>query len=459
MRNIWALVFCLCSIMSVVLLSQAIGPVVGPGLNQPGSGQGVSENLDFTNAVGVWGMGPDPGANNIPWWTQRRNFLLWSEALDTSFTTTRASYSANSTTNPIDGTQTAEKFVEDNSSSTSHLASIPATGTNGQTFTFSVYAKAGERSWIRLSLQDATLTRAWFNLAAGSVGTVEAGITAGVSSLSSGWYRISITRTINQDGIFTLLTHLTTADNTTNYSGDGSSGLYIWGAQLNLGSTATPYEKTTDGQRVWDFSPAASHLQPGSTSGADTNDPAKVMAGYDFTVDDFLVGPSVAVKTVVVIHKTQSVSNSYLVDLRPGFTNGYIFNGGTDSFGPAWNAYYRNGISASMSDGTQVFTNTWEVSEIVSNAGGSGVITIGARYSLDTGFATESVACVLAYSDAQSAGQAAIRYRVLVATIGIPRGLNLPAPTAYFRWEERILATALPFVDGPLAFDPLGVRQ
>jgi hypothetical protein len=61
----------------------------------------------------------------------------------------------------------------------------------------------------------------------------------------NGWYRCSINFTSNN--ATTLQPHFTTcqADNDANYAGDITKGLYLWGAQLEQGLTATAYVATT----------------------------------------------------------------------------------------------------------------------------------------------------------------------------------------------------------------------
>jgi hypothetical protein len=56
----------------------------------------------------------------------------------------------------------------------------------------------------------------------------------------NGWYRCSITFTSTSTSIYVQF--LLSQDNeTTSYTGDGSSGMYFWGAQLEEGSYQTSY--------------------------------------------------------------------------------------------------------------------------------------------------------------------------------------------------------------------------
>jgi len=124
-----------------------------------------------------------------------------------------------------DGTLTADKIVE-NSATATHFAYNPI-AVNSGSFTFTVYAKAGERSWIYVR----NTIGAYFNLSSGAIGTIDSGVNAAITSVGNGWYRCSVTSTQSAGTIFPTA-FLSTANGTTNYAGDGTSGIYIWGAQL-----------------------------------------------------------------------------------------------------------------------------------------------------------------------------------------------------------------------------------
>jgi hypothetical protein len=166
------------------------------------------------------------------------NLLRSSEQFDSAnWAKVAASVTANATTAP-NGTLTADKLIED-STNNQHRAdqtSISTIGTN----TFSVYAKKSERDvlWLRVGTSGA-----YFDLTNGTISGAS-GVTASIVSLANGWYRCIIIRVSTVANEVVRL-NLAIGINGT-YLGNGTSGIFIWGAQLNTGSTVKDYFLTTD---------------------------------------------------------------------------------------------------------------------------------------------------------------------------------------------------------------------
>ena len=72
-----------------------------------------------------------------------------------------------------------------------------------------------------------------FNLDTGAIVFNETGNTSTITALANGWYRCSITRTTGAAQVLSN-NKIGIANNalSTTYTGDGTSGIYIWGAQL-----------------------------------------------------------------------------------------------------------------------------------------------------------------------------------------------------------------------------------
>jgi hypothetical protein len=179
-----------------------------------------------------------------------QNSLLQSEAFNTTWVRSGlnafgSGSVANSTgtTDPFGGTNS--DYIQETAASGTHiLIQTPAGQVSGTTVTLSCFAKSAERTQINFLNNGGGLGSATFNLTAGTA-TLVNGVSASIQNYGNGWYRCILTYTPGLSGNFNVQIRLADASGNTSYTGTGTSGLYVFGAQLETGSIATSYIPTT----------------------------------------------------------------------------------------------------------------------------------------------------------------------------------------------------------------------
>jgi len=172
------------------------------------------------------------------------NLLLRSEELDSSvWTKVGGTISVNSIASPS-GAITADTLVEDTSTGTHRCVNSVAIA-NTTIYTVSAYAKAVGRTHVRLSLGSGLAGELTANLSNGTVAASSGATNPTVQSVGNDWYRISFTSASSSGTTGQVQLQLIQGTNTPSYTGDGASGAYFWGAQLEQASTVGEYVPTT----------------------------------------------------------------------------------------------------------------------------------------------------------------------------------------------------------------------
>lgn len=184
---------------------------------------------------------------------QRTNLTTYSDQFDNAaWTKTRSTVSANATTAP-DGTTSADKLVEDTTATSTHFVSRTSSIVISASTAYSgtVFIKSAERTIARLRIIiGGSAFAAETNLTTGAISAVAGEVPTSFSATSygNGWWRIVVSGTSGAGTSGDIIIQLCNAAGSNSYTGDGTSGLFIWGAQLEAGAFATSYIPTVAAQ-------------------------------------------------------------------------------------------------------------------------------------------------------------------------------------------------------------------
>lgn len=175
------------------------------------------------------------------------NLSPYSQEFDNaSWIKAEATLTANAAVAP-DGTTTMDKIVESTNNAT-HQIHRTIGITSGLMYNWSVYVAAAGRTKCRLDAGDGDVgagNYVEFDLVAKTATNVGNAV-GSIEEVISGLFRISATFTaIATVGAAFFILALRSDAGTGVYAGDGTSGIYIWGAQLTATASPVPYVPTT----------------------------------------------------------------------------------------------------------------------------------------------------------------------------------------------------------------------
>jgi hypothetical protein len=178
-----------------------------------------------------------------PFVTDNRNLLGYTEDFINGYwNKTGGSAIVSNTTIAPNGTTTADTFITASGSMTNRMISSTL-DIIGQTVCVSIYAKSDTFNRIKLTNNASNVISADFNLDAGTlIGTTGSVISTSISSVGNGWYRCSMSYVATDATVLYRMPLITSGI---------SSSIFVWGAQLELGSTATTYQPIATTQQAF----------------------------------------------------------------------------------------------------------------------------------------------------------------------------------------------------------------
>jgi len=189
------------------------------------------EGFEYDNGLPIYGS----GKGRLLLEGQSTNLVLYSEQIDSNGLSKIGSSIDSDVTISPDGSVNADLLKED-SSLGSHFAYKDFNLTNGSTYTISIFAKSnGENRNIRLGdggLGWAIDFDSEFDLTLGTA--TNNGV---IEDYGNGWYRCSVVGTTSATtSRLIIYSILNTA---TSYQGDGVSGVYLYGFQIEEGNLSS----------------------------------------------------------------------------------------------------------------------------------------------------------------------------------------------------------------------------
>lgn len=199
------------------------------------------DKLAYTNATYI---GDDGLLHIVP-----GNKLLRSQDFSATWTAAAVNQTPNAALSP-DGLTNATK-VNENATFNVHYYQQSLTNLTPALLyqTLSVYAKAAERNWIALRFVAGGVDHyRTFDVLNGTVGATVAGTYAsGIEEVPDypGWYRCWITVEPTATTSGSVRIHVSDTDSINSYVGVASTGVYLFGAQVNASHELHPYVSTT----------------------------------------------------------------------------------------------------------------------------------------------------------------------------------------------------------------------
>ena len=141
-----------------------------------------------------------------------------------------------------DGTQNADLITETTANSQHRVTDIVTLST-GVEHTISTWVKPNGTKYVRLRIENAAVGSGQVDVYFDMENLLPSASNGSIKKYSNGWYRLSATGTPNNAASVAIV-GLSQVQGVPSYTGDGVSGAYVWGVQVEQSSFATSYIPT-----------------------------------------------------------------------------------------------------------------------------------------------------------------------------------------------------------------------
>ena len=295
----------------------------------------------------------------------RTNLFTYSEAFNTDWDNIRSSDSGTTATADPEGNTTgaAYKLVANTDNNTHRLDKRNLSMSTSTEYTLSVWAKAAEYTGVSLTIADSSnlFHGIYFDLSNGTFTNGGNAHSGSMIKYPNGWYRCIATYTTPASiGFQQCLIGVLEDGTTKSYAGNNSSGIYIWGAQLEQapfptsyiptsGSTATRAVDTAQINGIQFHNPSEFVLYASGRSNTGASDTSSstteclVSLGdttnnYRFMLRKYRFNPGDGVNTGFTF-RYRNVADGINIDMFPNYYDGQADGYDTTTIAPIWDDF------------------------------------------------------------------------------------------------------------------------
>ena len=177
----------------------------------------------------------------------RTNLVTYSEDFSNAYwaNTEATTVNTNVAVSP-DGASNADKLIPQ-ATSAFHRLSKTFSVTPSTPYVFTAFVKRAGYNYFLIRASDTANNNIGFDLVNGTVTYTASGYSAFIEPYGNDWYRVGFVRSFTASSMtinFRSDSNIVNDNNITTFTGNGTSGVYIWGTQLEQGSYPTSYIPT-----------------------------------------------------------------------------------------------------------------------------------------------------------------------------------------------------------------------